>query len=75
LSNRNLAAYHLGKDSITSGEEVSPDRRFPSGVFHIVLYYDLSLARILADPVGQTDRAIRIDIRYEGTGGANHQQN
>jgi hypothetical protein len=31
--------------------------------------------QILADPVGQTDGAMRIDDRYEGTGGANHQQN
>jgi hypothetical protein len=31
--------------------------------------------QILADPAGQTDGAMRIDDRYEGTGGANHQQN
>jgi hypothetical protein len=31
--------------------------------------------QILADPVGQTDGATRIDFCYEGTGGANHQQN
>jgi hypothetical protein len=31
--------------------------------------------QILAEPVGQTDGATRIDFGYEGTGGANHQQN
>jgi hypothetical protein len=31
--------------------------------------------QILADPVDQTDGATRIDICYEATGGANHQQN
>jgi hypothetical protein len=31
--------------------------------------------QILADPAGQTDGAIRIDDRYEGTDGGNYQQN
>jgi hypothetical protein len=28
-----------------------------------------------SDQVGQPDGAVRIDVRYEGTGGADHQQN
>jgi hypothetical protein len=35
----------------------------------------LPKGQILADPVGQTDGASRADVRYEDTGGTNHQQN
>jgi hypothetical protein len=54
--------------------------RFPSDRVPVANHGGLLGGRVcvwwlLADPVDQTDGATRIDICYEATGGANHQQN